>query len=187
MLLCIRMVFSYCFIHILAKNTIMFKLILVSPKLSRRAESCQSISNPTLISMPNQYLFANKASLIPIMRSQEDGMYFLDHFDSSIWIFVCSCARLSLIPLILHCTIRECKSMVFPRLTILSVLGHGTLLKLLTNHWSTLFLRINLSPPVLYWISGKNARELQLIIVFCISSFALSQISADFYFEIDFR
>jgi len=49
-----------------------------SPKLSRRAESCQMISSPTLLSMPTQFLLASKSSFIPIMRSQEDVRKFED-------------------------------------------------------------------------------------------------------------
>ena len=48
--------------------------IFASPKLSRRVESCQSISSPKLVSMPNQFFLRNR-SLLPIMRSCEDGMY----------------------------------------------------------------------------------------------------------------
>ena len=53
--------------------------IFASPKLSRRVESCQSISSPKLVSMPNQ-LFLRNRSLVPIMRSCEDDMYHLTLF-----------------------------------------------------------------------------------------------------------
>eukprot|EP00794_Sanderia_malayensis_P017573 gene17573-19325_t len=43
-----------------------------SPRLTGRAGSCQSISNPKLISMPNQLFLGNRATLMPIMRSCED-------------------------------------------------------------------------------------------------------------------